>query len=112
MKTRRILQPGQPGTKKWVEKYGKELLCVRYRLDPESKKTLKTIELIVEERPWQPAAGRIPMNKKMQIRVRYGEVNLGKQVRAVGGKWNRQKQVWELPYQNVLKLGLTDRITE
>ncbi len=35
---------------------------------------------------------------------------LGRQLKVVGGEWNWQKQAWELPYQNVLKLELTDRI--
>jgi hypothetical protein len=33
-------------------------------------------------------------------------------VKAAGGKWNRDKHVWELPYQEVLKLGLAGRIVD
>jgi len=33
MKTHTSLKPGQKGTKRLMEQYGKALLCVRYRLD-------------------------------------------------------------------------------
>ena len=79
------------------------MLCVRYRYDPEKKRRIKTIELIIAEAPWQPVSKRIPTNKIMQIRVKYGEVDLGRRVRAAGGMWNRAKQVWELPYREVLR---------
>ena len=76
----------------------------------EKKRRIKTVELIVAEIPWQPALKRTPANKIMQIRVKYGEVELGKRVRAAGGIWNRANKVWELPYRRVLRLGLTERI--
>ncbi len=48
MKTKPIPKPGQRGTKSLVEKYGKDLLCIRFRYDAKSRQRLKTIELIVE----------------------------------------------------------------
>ena len=85
-------------------------MCVRYRYDTEKKRRIKTIELIIAEEPWQPSSRKIPANKIIHVRVKYGEVELGRQVRAAGGTWNRTKRVWELPYGEVLKLGLTERI--
>ena len=110
MKALRKLQPGQAGTKKLAKKYGDDLVCVRYRYDLENKKRLTTVELIIEEQPWQPQANRIPMNKKVQLRIEYGEFDIRTKVKAVGGKWNRKQKVWELSYHEVLKLGLKDRI--
>ena len=49
MKTRLSLKPGQKGTKKLVDEYGENLICVRYRYDEKRKIRLKTVELIVEE---------------------------------------------------------------
>jgi hypothetical protein len=72
---------------------------------------MKTIKLIIAEEPWKPSSGKIPPNKIMSIRVKYGEVDVGKQVRAAGGRWNRTKRLWELPYREVCRLGLTERIT-
>jgi len=110
--TRRKLQPGAPGTRKIWTEYGEKLVCVRYRYDPENKRRIKTIELVIEERPWQPRPAKIPLNPIMHLRIKYGEVAVGKQVKGAGGKWNRDLRVWELPYQEVLKLGLAERIVD
>jgi hypothetical protein len=54
METRLKLCPGQNGTKKLVKQYGEKLVCVRYRYDAARKKRYKTVELIVDEAPWNP----------------------------------------------------------
>jgi hypothetical protein len=48
--------------------------------------------------------------KIVAIRIEYGEIDSGRQVEAAGGKWNRKKRVWELPYQQVQALELEERI--
>jgi hypothetical protein len=105
MRTGKKLKPGAPGTKKLLAKYGGSLVCVRYRYDIEQRRRYKTIELIIDEAFWQPRA-----NKIMNIQVKYEEAALRKQVKSAGGKWNGKKQVWELPFREVLRLGLSDRI--
>ena len=59
---------------------------------------------------WQPDTRRIPPNKRIPIRVHYGEETLGKQIKAAGGTWNARKKVWEVPYRTVIELELTGRI--
>ena len=54
MHTRLTLQPHQRGAKQLLAKYGDRLVGVRYRYDTQQKKRLKTVELVVEERPWAP----------------------------------------------------------
>jgi len=54
MKSRLSLKPGQKGTKTLVEQYGASLLYVRYRYDKARGLRMKTVELVVEEKPWQP----------------------------------------------------------
>jgi serine kinase of HPr protein (carbohydrate metabolism regulator) len=54
MKSLLNLKPGQKGTKKLMEIYGKSLLYVRYRYDEEQGVRLKTVGLIIEKKPWQP----------------------------------------------------------
>lgn len=112
MKIKRIVRPGQPGTKKLVERYGDNLICVRYRYDAESKRTFKTIELVIESQPWQPNPEKIPMNKMVDLHIAVDEAELRNHVKKAGGKWNPQKQVWHLPYREVLDLGLTERIMD
>lgn len=110
MKIKRIVRPGQPGTKKLVARYGDNLICVRYRYDAENNRTLKTIELVIENQPWQPNPEKIPLNKIVDLQIAIGETELRNRVKKAGGKWNPQKQVWHLPYREVLELELTERI--
>lgn len=112
MKIKRKLLPGQPGTKQWLEKYGQDLVCVRYRYDKERRRKLTTVEIIVEESTWEKNPQRIPANKIMYIRVNYGEVYIAKLVKAAGGRWNKGAKLWELAYKDVLALGLEDRIVD
>lgn len=106
LRTKRTLLPGKPGTKRWVEQYGEKLVCVRYRYDPERHIKVTTVELVAEHRIWEKNPRKIPGHKRVAIR----EVELGKQVKAAGGRWNREKKVWEVAYQQVIALGLTERM--
>jgi hypothetical protein len=36
----------------------------------------------------------------------------GKPVKAAGGKWDPNGQAWQLPYEKVIELGLSDRIVD
>ncbi|MFQ6036794.1 MAG: hypothetical protein ACE5NM_13225 [Sedimentisphaerales bacterium] len=110
MKAIRKLRPGQPGTKKWLKRYGEKLLCVRYRYDQQRKVRTTTVELAVEESPWHKSDQRIPMNKIVNVRIAYEESHFRKLVKAVGGKWNAKNKVWQLPYREALELGLEKRI--
>jgi hypothetical protein len=110
MKTIKKINPGMKGTKNLVERYGDNLVCVRYRNDYERQRKIKTIELIIDERPLSNNPSKIPMNKIMQLKVKYGEVDVGRLIKSAGGRWDRKQSVWELPYQQVLALGLEDRI--
>jgi len=71
---------------------------------------LKTVELIISEEPWDLNKDRIPANKLVGVKVKYGEIQTGKIVRAAGGRWNRKKKLWELPYCQVIALGLNNRM--
>jgi hypothetical protein len=45
MKTKKKLMPGEPGSKKWIDKYGDDLICVRYKYDSDKNKKMITVEL-------------------------------------------------------------------
>ncbi len=107
---RKKLKPGQAGTRKLLAEYGEKLVCVRYRYDAANKRRIKTVELVIEETPWQPRPVKIASNEIMHLRIKYGEIALRNLVKAAGGKWNSERQAWELPYQQVLRLGLVERI--
>ena len=110
MKANKKLLPGQPGTKKLLDKYGEKLVCVRYRYDVAKNKRIKTVELIEEEVSWHKNNEKIPRNKIVRIRINWGEVHVYKLVKSLGGRWNSTKKLWELSYGDVLDLGLESRI--
>ncbi|MDD5231024.1 MAG: hypothetical protein PHC43_06805 [Candidatus Marinimicrobia bacterium] len=110
MNSQRKLKPGQRGTHKLVDEYGDRLLGVRYIYDEKNHLRLKTAEIIIEKKSWQKNPKRIPKNKIIGVRVEYGEVQLGRLVKSAGGRWNRAKKYWELPYGEALALGLDKRI--
>ena len=108
----RKLTPGMPGTKKMLDIYGDDLVCVRYRYDVEKRIKYKTVEIIIDEGIWDTGARRLRGNRKVQIKVMYEEINLRKKVKDAGGIWNREESVWELDYKNVEGLGLKERIVK
>jgi len=92
-----------------VKKYGEALLRVRYKYNLQHARKLKTVELIIENESWDRNKNRIPANKIVGIKERYGEVNIGRLVPNAGGKWDK-KQLWQLQYLEAVNLGLEDRI--
>jgi hypothetical protein len=107
MRTRLVRRPGQHGTKDLVAQYGDRLVCVRYRYDAVHKKRYKTVELIVEAVEWSPPPDPTTL---VALRIALHERDLQQAIRKVGWTWNRPKQAWELRYDQVVALGLTDRI--
>jgi len=102
--------PGQSGTKRWMDKYKDSLVCVRYRDDEIGKRRLTTIELIVKSQPLKQKKGLIPKNKIILLRIHLDELHLRNVVKGAGGRWNREKQAWELPYGQAQQLGLENRM--
>lgn len=98
------------GTKKLVERYGPRLVCVRYRYDEEQGKRFKTVELIVDEVPWHPKPPAITGETVVGVRVGLNETDLQWQIKRAGGKWNRERRVWELRHDRVVELGLEARV--
>lgn len=111
--TTKTVISGQYGTKRLKDKYGDKLLAVRYKLDTQRRKKIKTAEIIVDE--WglserRRGMQRTPHNKIVHLYVEYGERGLGLTIRNAGGIWNKEKRYWELAYGKVMQLGLEDRI--
>lgn len=107
MRIRLVRRPGQFGTKPLVAKYGKSLVCVRYRYDRQTKKRYKTAEIIVEEVEWTPT---YPDDTAVMIKIARTERHLQKLLREAGALWYQRLLMWELPYRLAVELQLTDRI--
>ncbi|MBN2282168.1 MAG: hypothetical protein JXQ65_16420 [Candidatus Marinimicrobia bacterium] len=106
----RKIKAGNEGTKYLVSKYGDRLISVRYIYDSDKKVKMKTVELIEDLENWNPMAEKIPWNKIMHLKVDYGEADIGRLIRSAGGKWNKDKQFWELRYREGIVLRLESRI--
>jgi hypothetical protein len=96
MQARKTLRPGQDGTKSLLDKYGEQLLCVRHRSDDEQRLRHTTVELGVETVPWQSQ----PLTASRMVGVQVGlrEVELQRKVKQAGGKWSRERHLWEMHY--------------
>ena len=112
MRTRLTMHPNQRGAKQLLAQYGNRLVWVRYRYDEQQQKRFKTVELIVEEHAWTPATYQRPAESLVQVRVAVSEIVVRRQVKNAGGRWNLQRGVWELRYDQVVALGLAERIVE
>ena len=98
MITRLKLKPGQKGTKALVEKYGDDLVCVRYRYDETGRTRIKTVELIVERKEL-PAPRQIAADDVLvPVQITYGERELGQMARYLGGKWDSDVKLWYIRY--------------
>ncbi len=111
MRTKRKLRPGEPGTKKYVEKYGDDLFCIRYRYDNENKVRYTTVELIIEKGPLKKNERKKPADDQIVfLKIETEEDALQEQVRLFGGKLNKKYKLWELDYKTVKELNLVSRI--
>jgi hypothetical protein len=86
MRAKKKLRPGQDDTKSLLNKYGEQLICVRYRYDEERGLRHKTIQLIVKSTPWKPRNSEIPGDLIVGLKVSLQEVELQTAVRRAGGK--------------------------
>ena len=111
MKSHCHLKPGQKGTKRLVDQYGESLLCVRYRYDETRGVRLKTVEIIVEEKPWQP-----PFCFKdddiAPIAVAFDETELRARLQKMRAKWDPNLKIWLVPYRLIRGTELEARIPE
>ena len=108
MKSYNHLKPGQKGTKRLVEQYGDALLCVRYRYDEKRGIRLKTIEIVVEERPCIPT--RFKDGDIVSVSVHFDELELREQLRMLRARWDSQAKLWFVPYRLIRGTPLEERI--
>jgi len=104
------LQLGQKDAKKLLHQHCSQLVCVRYRYDEPRQRQLKTVELIIGRLPWHPKSSAPLDAALVSVHINLKEVDLQRQVKQAGGKWNRARQLWDLRYDQALALGLADRI--
>ncbi len=98
------MAPGASGTRRLAERFGESLVCVRYRENPARGLRYTTVEIIVDQRPFDAPEDL--------VRVSYAETALRNKVKDAGGQWDRELKLWRLPRTAVRTLGLADRVVK
>jgi len=111
MEVKRTLRPGEGGTRALLKEYGDQLVCVRYRYDKHRHKCYKTVELVIDEKDWIPGV-IIPVDRRVHIRIGYGERELRERVKQAGGFWENERKAWFLRFREVCELGLERRVID
>lgn len=101
---------GAGGTKRHLQRYGDNLVCVRYRVDETRGVQLTTVEIVVDERPISQAKVDFPDDAVVLVRIGFVETDLRLDARAAGGRWNPEARAWELTWGAVRELNLVDRV--
>lgn len=97
MKAHTHLKPGQKGTRRLMEQFGDRLLCVRYRYDEIRQVRMKTVEIIVDERPLNP--GLQHRDKDIvAVMVPFAMVTLRDRLKAAGGRWDPEDKIWRVRF--------------
>jgi hypothetical protein len=110
MKSYAHLKPGQKGTRRLVDRYGAALLCVRYRYDEKRGVRLKTVEIIVEEKPHTPSF-RYRDTDIVAVMVPYTQKALREKLKVAGGRWDPEEKLWRVRYGSIRGDGeLVERI--
>ena len=120
MTVRAIFKPGQKGTRKLVNKYGEQLVAVRYRYNETVNKRFKTVELVIDEKEWEviDPDGKMTDPKQFseikasQVKVRIGwqEHDIRERVKSIGGKWSEKDHLWYVNDFALRGIGLANRI--
>jgi hypothetical protein len=99
------IKPNQRGAIKLARTYGPELLCVRYRENPERSERLTTVELVVERTVIQKRD-----DPEVAFKLRLDEWELRRWAIAQGARCNGRTHMWHLRRSEVLRKGLKSRI--
>ena len=99
------IKPSQRGAIKLARSYGGELICVRYRENPEGTERLTTVELLVERAVIQKRDDPI-----VSFKIKHDELEFRSMAMSRGAKYDARNQMWQLCRSEVLRMGLKSRI--
>ncbi|MDT7836898.1 hypothetical protein [Aquabacterium sp. OR-4] len=104
--TKRLL-PGRPGTKQHLQRYGAQLVCVRYRHDPEQGHRYTTVELLVDDGP-------LPLDRRsgptVLLKVQPHEIALQQLLALHGNHTISELQPCLIPRALAIALGLQAKV--
>ena len=111
----KTIKPGEPGSRRFIGKYGDDLVNVRYRKAPSGDTIYTTIEIIVDRRQYAPNINHRTVNslrnkEAVAVTIAYQETELRQQAKSEGALWSRKQKVWVMWYSQAVKLGIANRI--
>ena len=83
---------------------------MRFRYDPETRQRLKTVELVIERCEWIPPSPRFTDDTLVPLRISPRELTARNKVKAAGGRWDPEKQLWFVKYGKVAGTALEKHI--
>jgi len=95
------LKPGQKGTKRLVAEHGDALVCVRYRYDEQKGLRYKTIELIVESKPWTAPAPQFADADLVPVYIGFADTTSREIAKAAKGRWDPDQKLWLIKYGRI-----------
>ena len=101
MITKLKLKPGQRGTKKLAEEYGSALVCVRYRYDNRIGMRVKTVELIVESKPWTAPTPRFTDTDLVPVFIGFSDKPSRESAKDAKGRWDPEQKLWLIRYRRI-----------
>jgi hypothetical protein len=101
----KTMRPGQRGAILLARQYGAKLVCVRYRESRDGDLRITTVELIVER-----AVVQRRLDALVSFKIHPHEHALLREAHRRGATLDPKTQLWRLPRQDVLRMGLRRRI--
>ena len=101
------LAPGDAGTKRLSQRFGKDLVCVRYRQDRDGDRRYTTVEVVVDSGPMPAAA--MPKGWLL-VRLAWNETDLRKAAARLGAVWDEQARAWRMSQEAVQALHVSQRV--
>jgi len=101
MITKLKLKPGQRGTKKLAKEYGNTLVCVRYRYDEKIGMRFKTVELIVESKPWTAPTPHFADTDLVSVFIGFSDRASREIAKAAKGRWDPDQKLWLIQYGRI-----------
>lgn len=92
MRVTRTYGPGQKGAKRLAQKYGRQLVCVRHRVNAGETRRYTTVELVVDSLPITRNAP-----SRVSLRIPFGNQALRSVLISCGAQWRPVHQTWTLP---------------
>jgi len=89
MRSRQVLALGQKGPKKFLKRYGEQLICAHYPYDEQQLNAAALSKSLSNESGWS-LPGKLEI---VGLRVEFQETELQRRGKQAGGKWNSTKRV-------------------